>query len=74
MFWLEDRIDKFLEQNPEYAIELWNEFIGNEDNGALHTGRTIYPMKDWNKIINDERELEALAEGIRQSDFEPRDK
>lgn len=72
MTWLEDRIDKFLEQNPEYAIELWNEFIGNEDNGALHTGRTIYPMKDFQNlfVMRDTRtSIEAMYEGIRNEVF-----
>ena len=76
MFWLEDRIDKFLEQNPEYAIELWNEFIGNEDNGALHTGRTIYPMKDFQNlfVMRDTRtSIEAMYEGIRSETFSLQD-
>ena len=69
MFWLEDRIDKFLEQNPEFAVRLWNAFVADEDNGALHTGRRIEPMQNWHDIITEQTELKALEIGVKNAAF-----
>ena len=66
MTWLEDRIDDFLEQNPEYAIQLWNEFIGNEDNGALHTGRRVYKNNELYRLFDTDTisGIDALYYGV----------
>lgn len=72
MTMLEQRIDNFLAKNPDYAIKLWNEYIGEEDNEALHSGRLIYPMKDFQNlfVMRDTRtSIEAMYEGIRNEVF-----
>lgn len=74
---LAKRIDDYLLTHPEDAINLWNDFIGCEDNGALHTGRLIYKMEEFQSLfVNSDIEtsVKALQEATRNDSFNLKEK